>query len=625
MKPILFVILSCIFAHSFSQEVQEKVVKTDVNEVTVFIEGAQITRKKQIELGPGKTLIKFVDLSPFIDGKSIQVKVDGELVVLSVTHLQNFLDKPARSQDMIRIESQLKEIEDKINLENTHLSILNEEVAFLQANREVGGKNQALSVINLQEASDFYRTRLTALKLKGIEREKTLTNLKKEKTAIENQFQVLSVKKEFPSGEILVTVDVKKNTSAWFEISYLVGNCGWFPSYDIRANTITEPVELIYKANVRQDTKVDWNNVKLSFSSSDPNVSGRAPELRTYMLDYNILPPVYKNIQMVSGRVSDSNNDPLPGTTVTIQGTTIGTVTDTEGRYMLSIPVNAGYMTFSFIGFKEKTLPISGQVMNITMEEEENKLDEVVVVGYGVQKKSTLTGSIAGVIPQNLQPSPKVREAATTPVPSVQVEKQTSVSFEIKTPYTVKSDNKSFAVDMEVYSLPAIYQYFSVPKIDKDAFLIARIPEYEQYHLLEAEANVFFEGTFVGKTLMDVRSVSDTLQISLGRDKNVSVSREKIKDYKTRQFIGNKKEESRAWQLSVKNNKKQNINMVLLDQVPVSTSEEIEVEVQQVSGAKRDNETGQLKWEFSLAPSAKKDLELKYTVKYPKSKTLIVE
>jgi len=625
MKTILFFLLSCICIHSSSQDMQQKMIKTDVSEVTVFIEGAQITRKKQIELGPGKTVIKFVDLSPFIDAKSVQVKADGELVVLSVTHQQNFLDKPAKSQEVIQLESQLKEIEDKINLENTHLSILNEELAFLQANRDIGGKNQATSITSLQEASDFYRTRLTALKLKGIEREKTLADLKKEKADIENQFQVLSTKKEFPSGEILVTADAKRNTSASFEISYVVGNCGWFPSYDIRANSIMEPVELIYKANVRQDTKVDWNHVRLSFSSSDPNVSGRAPELKTYILDYHILPPVYKNIQMVSGRVSDRNNDPLPGATVSIPGTTIGTVTDAEGKYLLSIPANAGYMIFSFIGFKEKTLPISGQVMNVTMEEEKMNLEEAVVVGYGVQKKRDVTGSIAGVASQDLQSSPKVRGMATLPVPSVQVEKQTAVSFEIKAPYTVKSDNKSFAVDMEVYSLPAIYQYYSVPKIDKDAFLIARVPEYEQYNLLEGEANVFFEGTFVGKTLMDVRSASDTLQISLGRDKNVSVSREKVKDYKTRQFIGNKKEESRAWQLSVKNNKKQNINMVLLDQVPVSTSEEIEVEVQQISGAKRNHETGELRWEFSLAPSAKQDLELKYTVKYPKSKSLIVE
>src|SRR5690554_3651924 len=122
---------------------------------------------------------------------------------------------------------------------------------------------------------------------------------------------------------------------------------------------------------------------------------------------------------------------------------------------------------------------------------------------------------------------------------------------------------------MEFYDLPAFYQYYCVPKIDKDAFLIANIVDWEKYNLLEGEANVFFEDTYVGKTLMDVRYASDTLEISLGRDKKVSVNREKIKDYTAKQFIGNKKEETRAWKTTVKNNKNQAINMIILDQVPV--------------------------------------------------------
>ena len=98
---------------------------------------------------------------------------------------------------------------------------------------------------------------------------------------------------------------------------------------------------------------------------------------------------------------------------------------------------------------------------------------------------------------------------------------------------------------MEFYDLPAFYQYYCVPKIDKDAFLIANIVDWEKYNLLEGEANVFFEDTYVGKTLMDVRYASDTLEISLGRDKKVSVNREKIKDFTNKQFIGNNKEETR--------------------------------------------------------------------------------
>lgn len=432
------------------------------------------------------------------------------------------MEKPKELQNL---EKSLDAIESKIKLENTYLSIIREELAFLQENRAIGGKNEQISIANLQQVSDFYSNKLTALKLKEIERNNNIEDLNKQKNNIQNQLKTLSNKKEFPTGEILVKVDAKKNGNFTFEISYVLANAGWFPSYDIRAKNINEPVQLIYKANVKQDTKEDWNNVKLKFSSSDPNVSGVAPELKTYFLNYNTLPPTYKlSANSVSGKVTDNKGEPMPGTTVVVQGTTIGTVTNSEGNYS-----------------------------------------------------------------------------------------------------TIKSDNKSYVVDIEFYDLPAIYQYYCVPKIDKDAFLIANIIDWEKYSLLEGEANIFFEETFVGKTLLDVRYASDTLEISLGRDKKVSGNREKIKDFTTKQFIGNKKEETRTWKTTVKNNKNQEINMIVLDQVPVSTAEDIEVNVLNISGAKHDPTTGEIKWVFTLKPVDKKELDLKYSVKFPKYKNLIIE
>jgi hypothetical protein len=111
----------------------------------------------------------------------------------------------------------------------------------------------------------------------------------------------------------------------------------------------------------------------------------------------------------------------------------------------------------------------------------------------------------------------------------------------------------------------------------------------------------------------------------LGRDKSIVVKREKIKDYTTRQFIGTKKEETKAWQISVKNNKQQPINMILYDQIPVSTMEEIEIITDNLSGGDFNTESGEVKWKLKLEPSAKKDMELKYKVKYPKDKALTIE
>jgi hypothetical protein len=625
MKAINILLLSLIFSNVFSQEIIEKEIKTDVNEVTVFLDGAQVVRKKTVDLTKGKTIIKFVNLSPFIDAKSVQVKAEGELTVLSVNHQQNFLDKLKKSAELTDLEKQLETIEDKIKLENTYLSIIKEELTFLQENRDIGGKNEQVSIINLQQASEFYSNKLTSLKMKEIERNKTLKTLNEQKNDLQNQIKTLTSKKEYPTGEILVKVDAKQTNKYSLELTYLVGNAGWFPSYDIRAKNVNEPVQLIYKANVKQDTKVDWSNVKLKFSSADPNVSGVAPELQTYFLNYNTLPPTYKlTSNSVRGKVVDSNGEPLPGANVIVQGTTIGTVTDLEGNYSITIPNNSSQLTYSFIGFNSKTLPITNTVMNIALEESEMELQEVVVVGYGSNKNvsEALQGRVSGV---DVDKSIKIRGTSSLSIPTAQVENQTTVDFEINTPYTVKSDNKNYTVDMEVYDLPAFYQYYCVPKVDKDAFLIANIIDWEKYNLLEGEANLFFEETYVGKTLLDVRYASDTLEISLGRDKKVSVNREKIKDFTDKQFIGNKKEETRAWKTTVKNNKNQTINMIILDQAPVSTIEEIEVNVQNISGAKQNSETGEIKWEFELKPNDKKDFELKYSVKYPKYRNLIVE
>jgi len=177
MKTINILILSLLFSNIYSQDFAEKEVKSEVNEVTVFIEGAQITRKKKVDLPQGKTILKFVNLSPFIDSKSLQVKAEGELTVLSVNNQLNYIDKLEKSKELQDLEKDLKVVEEKIKIEATYLSILREELIFLQENRVIGGKNEQVNVLNLQQAADFYSSKLTSLKMKEIERSKTLEAL----------------------------------------------------------------------------------------------------------------------------------------------------------------------------------------------------------------------------------------------------------------------------------------------------------------------------------------------------------------------------------------------------------------------------------------------------------------
>lgn len=630
MKRIIPVLLILGSLNLTAQEKKEISVKTEAKAVTVFMKGAQVTRKKNVELSAGKSAIKFTELSPYIDEKSIQVKVGNDVLVLSVSKQLNYRDT-VKIKNKQELTGKLEVLQDKVAVEKATQEVITEEIDFLKDNRVIGGKNQEVNLTNLKQTADYYHERLLSLKTKEFETNKRIGALLIEIDGLKAQMnQDGAVNTKEPLGEILVQVDAKNATNCEFELQYIVENASWYPSYDIRARNITDPIELRYKANIHQNTKEEWKNVQLKLSSSNPNSGSIAPELRTYFLGYNQLPPVYSIAQEIRGVVKEAkSNETLPGVTVMIEGTTIATATDINGSFSLTRSANGKNLVFSSIGYQTHTLPIESRYMTVYLQPDTKQLSETVVTALGVsrEKKSLgyakMEGKAAGVQIDGDRSTNNYKPASMPEVS--QIENPTSVDFDIKIPYTINSDNKNSIVDIDMYALPATYEYYCVPKIDKDAFLMASVLGWEKFNLLAGEANVFFENTFVGKSILDVDNVSDTLKISLGRDKNIVVKREKVKDYTTRQFIGNKKEETRDWQISVKNNKKEAVNMLVYDQVPVSTNEEIEVAIDKLSGGDLNKELGEVKWKFKLEATAKKEFELKYKVKYPKERNLVIQ
>ncbi len=198
---------------------------------------------------------------------------------------------------------------------------------------------------------------------------------------------------------------------------------------------------------------------------------------------------------------------------------------------------------------------------------------------------------------------------------------QTSLNteFDIALPYTVPSSATPTLVDIRQHEVSADYTYASAPKLDRDAFLLARVTGWEAYNLLPGEANVFFEGTFVGNTYIDPDNIPDTLNVSLGRDKRLVVERKKLKDLTSTKFIGSNKREALAFEISVRNTKNDIAKIIIEDQIPVSRNNQIEVTVVDQGGAKYDAATGKLTWEMELKPSEVRKVAFRYEVKYPKN------
>jgi uncharacterized protein (TIGR02231 family) len=180
-------------------------------------------------------------------------------------------------------------------------------------------------------------------------------------------------------------------------------------------------------------------------------------------------------------------------------------------------------------------------------------------------------------------------------------------------------------VDLKTYQIPATYRYTSIPKLDKEAFLVAEVTDWNQYNLLEGESNLYFEEGFVGRSILDASSLKDTLELSMGRDKSLVIQREKVAEYSKKRNLGASVTESRGYEITVKNNKNLPITLVVKDQIPVSVNSAITVTEESLSGGTLDPQTGIVIWELLLPAGGQQKLSLRYEVKYPKAERVILD
>jgi uncharacterized protein (TIGR02231 family) len=240
---------------------------------------------------------------------------------------------------------------------------------------------------------------------------------------------------------------------------------------------------------------------------------------------------------------------------------------------------------------------------------------------YDMAKRKSMAAAPAAVYRAEAKVADEeLAEAITVADYVTTIQTSLNTEFDIALPYTVASSAKPVVVDIRSYDMKADYIYSVAPKLDMDAFLMARATGWEEFNLLPGEANIFFEGTFVGKSFIDPNNIKDTLAVSLGRDKRIVVKREKLKDLTSKNFIGSSRKESYTWEISVRNTKADAVKIIIEDQVPVSQNTQIEVTTLDLGGAKYTKDTGKLMWELELKPNETRKLVYKFDVKYPKDK-----
>jgi uncharacterized protein (TIGR02231 family) len=514
-----------------------------VKAATVYFNAAELSQNASATLPAGASEIVIKNVAVNLNESSIQIGAPASVTVLSVQFTNNYIseyESDAKSPALIIVRDSIVLVQKEIQKVNNTINSENKTIQLLDKNQQISGVNSGLNVAELMKMVEYYKN-------KQIEIANNINTLSEKQRKLNEVLQKLNNKLEVnankeektSSGKLILQVMNQTAGIIPFDISYLTNSASWTPFYDLRAESVTSPINMMYKAQVAQNTGIDWKKVKLTLSSGIPNQNNQAPILSSWFL--------------------------------------------------------------------------ANQVYN----------EEVVVTGYGTNKRNQLQGSVyKETADQSMEmAAPVVMESSVSNYTTV-AENQLNISFDIDIPYDILSNGKVHSVSLKEIKLPASYKFYSVPKVENEAFLLAEIADYSKYNLLRGEANIIFEGMYVGKTFIEPNQTGDTLNLSMGRDKKVSVKREKVADKSGTKFLSAKKEQTFTFDITIRNNKKETVELLLKDQYPLSTDKEIEVELLQSDGAKINTETGILTWQLQLKPNENKKFRISYRVKYPKDQIL---
>ncbi len=558
---IIFLMSSLV---GFSQKTNEIPIKSPISQVKLFLTAGEMTHQSEVKLAKGRNKLVYSGISAFADPQSIQFFANQTYRLVSVSTEMDFLAAEQYNPKIAVLKDSLEKTKDLLQLNSDIFNSYQAELAVLNTNRDLKGENQNLSIAQIKEAGEYYRTRT-------LEINKQVSKLNKEKQKLNNQIELiryqlteLNFNENQRSNQIIVLIDSEVATTTSCTIRYLVSDCGWAATYDLAATDLNQKINLKYKARIYNNTGNDWNNVDLILSTADPLLSASQPILEPWYIDFQALNQAKnKTPQSPLNYKADYRSNVASELTVANQRV--------YDNYMLD---------------KDEEM--------LTFGDDFKRLD---------QKK-------------NQKPAVKLKQIEIS---------ELSAEFVITNKFSCPSDSKPYSVDVKEMNLDANFSHVSIPKLDQGAFLIANITGWQELDLVPGPTNVYFGGVYVGVSQIDTRNVGDTLALSFGRDTKVTVLRKLKKEVSSKKVMGSTKKETYLYETSIRNNQNVPIKINVFDQIPLSRNTDITISTDEISNGSKDLVTGEVKWEITLQPGETKNIEIGYSVKYPKDAQIKIQ
>ncbi len=550
----------CITLFNANAAETEKLIKSKPDKIVVYTQGAQVHRTASVNLVAGQNTIVFTGLENCINAAAIQASGNGNFIIADIQHLVYYPEVvKAKLNGDVRYKKAIKSITDSIQ-EITYVieevraksDALVTEKNVLMSYGLYKGQTKKDSMPYLKEGLSFLREKLFNINSEYLK-------LKREKEKMESKIQTLNdritainneLSNQNQDGEvevvdyrIIVNVIADQPMVASVNVNYYITNAGWTPSYDLRAISNEQSVKLTYKAQIYQQSGIDWNGVKLVLSTANPNRSYNIPNLSPWYLGYAYQ---YKNTDI-------------------------------------------------------------------------KKLNSMYE-----QPASTTQKSIANTDSYSLSGGVETDEAKDASSYTTVSENVIETEYEIKLNYTIPSDGKTHFAAILVKDLKTLYRYKAIPKLNNNVYLTAVLPDWEDAITMGGEASIYYDGSYVGRTSLSPGGTEDTIQLSLGIDKNIAIKRQKIKDKCSQKLLEENIVHQYTYEITIKNARSSKIEIDIEDQLPLTNDKNVSIERKELSGAKYDELTGILKWRLNVQAKDSKKVSLVYQIKAPKTMPISV-
>lgn len=531
MKNFLLLGFSIFSISIFSQK--SIFAEAELKSATVYEQSGELFSSTTFKIPKGSSEIVVTNIAENIDESTIKIGSKNKISILTYRFSN---DDGMYEVALDKKNPQHKIVLDSIDLVRKQIKNLNLEGVSISKSIEILDKNQTVNSGSTSYASEvsklvkFNQKKRLELNLAYDSNQETLEKWQIKLAGLETKFNLNNKEREnYPRGKLILQISAETNENVNLDIKYTVREASWRPYYDIIANGLNSKINLGYKAMVRQNSGLDWKNIKMNLVSGYPNQQKVLPTLGVWQLYYQPPPPKYNE---------NEKNE-----------------------------------------------------ISVRSTSSVSEISEVALVGYS---RSTVT--------QN----------------------QLNLSYELEDNYTILSNNKDNSINLNAIDIPANFVYSSVPRYSNSGFLVAEIENLDKFNLIKADANIVFEDTNVGKTVINPETTDSKMVLTLGEDRRISVKRQPVKDKTfTKNISSTNKEQQFAYEITVRNNKSEKINIKVKDQIPISSDKQIIITMIDKGIAEYDEKTGILTWDISLNANETTKINFSYKVNSLKNNQLM--